>query len=167
MEISSRASNDVTIVASVGENNEIGRGGDLCWHIADDLRHFKELTMGGAVIMGRNTWDSLPKKPLPGRKNIVITRSDTLEGSGWVKAESLEEALRLAEDLPIFIIGGESIYRAALPAATSMQLTRISASDPEADKYFPAITDDWKTVNVSETMTTPTGLQFRYEELRR
>lgn len=180
----------LTIVASAGERNELGRGGDLCWHIPEDLRHFKELTTGGAVIMGRSTWESLPKRPLPGRTNIVVTRNKDYEAPGAVTTGSLEEAVGLAGDSNTFIIGGESVYRQALLLAERLELTRIFATDPEADKYFPAIntteagntasgdTDEedtadedkttaWRLTDTSETLTSKNGLRFRYETWER
>lgn len=158
----------IAMVASVGEHNELGRDGDLCWHIPEDLRHFKELTMGGAVIMGRKTWESLPKRPLPGRVNIVVTRSEDFNEAGALKANSLEKAVDLAGDSRIFIIGGESVYRQALPSATRLELTRILADDPEADKFFPEFSrDEWALTDASEVFTSKNGLKFRYESYRR
>lgn len=128
----------MTIIAGVGRNGEIGRDGDLCWHIPEDLRRFKRLTMGGAVIMGRKTWESLPKKPLPGRLNIVLTRSLPPQ-EGMVTASSLAEAVEAAGSLPVFIIGGESVYQQAMPLATRLELTLIDAADPLADSFFPTV----------------------------
>lgn len=147
----------MTIIASVGENNELGRGGDLCWHIRDDLRHFKELTMGHAVVMGRKTWESLPRKPLPGRTNIVVSS----QGKSLVQA--LEEGGSDA-----FVIGGASIYAQALPLADRLELTRILASDPAADTFFPEINpDEWVETRRSETMTSPDGTAYRFVTLQR
>lgn len=158
----------LTLIASVGENLELGKGGDLCWHIREDLRHFKELTMGGVVIMGRSTWESLPKKPLPGRKNIVITMNSDYEAPGAVTVGSLELALEEARGQEAFIIGGESVYRQAIPLATNLEITRIYASEPEADKFFPAIEpSEWVLEKSSEKMETEGGLKFRYETYKR
>lgn len=151
-------------VASVGLNNELGRDGDLCWHISEDLRHFKELTMGGAVIMGRKTWESLPKKPLPGRLNIVVTGRPEFNEPGALRAGSLEEALSMADDREIFIIGGESIYRQAMPFVDRLELTRIYAAEPAADKYFPEIPEeDWKLEFSSDKMESKSGFAYRFE----
>lgn len=158
----------LTLIASVGENLELGKGGDLCWHIREDLRHFKELTMGGAVIMGRSTWESLPKKPLPGRKNIVITTNPDCEAPGAVTVGSIELALEGARGQEAFIIGGESVYRQAMPLATNLEITRIYASEPEADKFFPEIDPtEWALEKSSEVMETEGGLKFRYETYKR
>lgn len=158
----------MTIVVSIGENGEIGRGGDLCWHIREDLKRFKELTMGGAVIMGRKTWESLPRKPLPGRLNIVITRSANegrrADGGMPVFVSSLQDAIKAAGELPAFVIGGESIYREALPLADRLEITRIYESDARADRFFPdIIAERWTLTEASEPMDSPEGLRFRYE----
>lgn len=164
----------ITLIASVGENNELGREGDLCWYIREDLRRFKALTMGHAVIMGRKTWESLPKKPLPGRLNIVMSKNPTpgpspmREGCENTVA-SVERALEMAGEREVFIIGGESIYRTFLPLADRLELTRIFASDPKADKFFPEFTlqPAWRLTDASETLTSESGLRFRYESWER
>ena len=153
----------VTLVASTGLANEIGRDGDLCWHIREDLKHFKQLTMGGAVIMGRLTWNSLPKRPLPGRLNIVVTRSEDFSDEGALRAGSLEEALEMAGDREAFIIGGESIYRQAMPLATKLELTVIEANDRQADKFFPEIDPrQWEVATESELMHSADDIPFRF-----
>ena len=158
----------LTMVASVGLGNELGRDGDLCWHIREDLKHFKELTMGGIVIMGRATWESLPKRPLPGRTNIVVTRNGEFDSPGAFKADSIEKAIEMAGNSEIYIIGGESIYRSALPHATCLELTRIFANDPEADKFFPEFSPtEWELTKESELHTTESGLQYRYQTYKR
>ena len=158
----------VKLIASVGLNRELGSGGELCWHIPDDLRRFRHLTMGATVIMGRKTWDSLPKKPLPGRRNIEETASGA-KYEGAETAPSLEAALEAAaNDENVFIIGGESVYTAALPFADTLLLTHIDAADPKADKYFPAISEkEWEKTEESETHTTPDGLAYRYATWQR
>ena len=159
---------EIIIIASAGENNELGREGDLCWHIREDLRHFKELTMGGAVVMGRKTWESLPRRPLPGRLNIVVSRSPEFQPEGALKAASIEDAVRAAGELNVYIIGGESVYRQALPAATAIELTRILASDPHADKYFPEIpAGEWHLAGVPEEHISEDGIRFRFERYER
>ena len=141
----------LTLIAAVGENMEIGKKGRLVWHIPEDLRHFKDLTMGGAIIMGRNTWESLPKRPLPGRQNIVVTRQSDYKAPGADRASSLEEAIEMAKGSRAFIIGGESVYRSALPLATRLELTRIMATDSEADTWFPSLEESqWEIENESE-----------------
>lgn len=154
------------IIVSVGINDEIGREGDLCWHISDDLKRFRQLTMGGAVIMGRKTWESLPVKPLKGRLNIVVSRNADIAEAAV--ARSLEEALRLAEEKKTFIIGGESLYREAFPLADTLEITRIEAADPMADRFFPSISsEEWEQTEISPRQVSPDGLPYRFITYRR
>jgi dihydrofolate reductase len=128
----------LTLIAAVARNGVIGKGGGLPWRIPEDLRHFKRTTRGHAVIMGRKTFDEVGK-PLPDRRNIVVTRRADLRLEGCETAPSIEEAIALARatDPEPFVIGGAEIYRAALPYATHMILTEIDR-DVEGDTYFPA-----------------------------
>lgn len=161
----------VALIASVGERGEIGRGGDLCWHLPEDLRRFKQLTMGRPVVMGRNTWESLPRRPLPGRLNIVVTsRPGVPEGDDMAVVSTLQEALEKGAETSeeIYVIGGAAIYGAAMPMADRLELTRILAADPGADTYFPEIEeDDWRLVERSEEMTSAKGERYRYETYER
>lgn len=158
----------LTLIAAVGENMEIGKKGRLVWHIPEDLRHFKDLTMGGAIIMGRNTWESLPKRPLPGRQNIVVTGQSGYEAPGADRASSLEEAIEMAKGSRAFIIGGESVYRSALPLATRLELTRIMATDSEADTWFPSLEESqWEIENESEVKESPEGIRYKFVTYRR
>lgn len=153
----------LTIVAVVGERMELGREGDLVWHIPEDLKHFKEITLGGAVIMGRKTWESLPVRPLPGRLNIVVSRNPDFRPEGAVKAASLEEAVEAAKGSDVFIIGGESIYRAAMPMADRLELTHVLATSDEADRWFPEVSPEiWQPVKVSEIKETKSGIKFKF-----
>lgn len=168
----------ITLIASIGEKNELGRDGDLCWHIRDDLKHFRELTTGHPVIMGRKTWESLPKKPLPGRLNIVVSGSGkglnpdgSPEREIWARSleEAVEEGKRNSEpDSPIYIIGGASIYREAMPLADRLEITRILATDPGADTFFPTIRQhEWRLDSATDIMTAPDGLEYIYETYER
>lgn len=125
----------------------IGHEGDLLYHISDDLRHFKSLTMGHPIVMGRHTFESFPKGALPGRRNIVVTRNPAYTAHGIETAPSLEEAIALArtpaegiDPSRIYVIGGGEIYRQALPMADELELTVIDAERPEADTRFPSVT---------------------------
>jgi dihydrofolate reductase len=119
----------VSLVLAMAENGVIGNNGALPWRIPEDMRHFKALTMGKPCIMGRKTWNSLPKKPLPGRANIVVTRDRNFCGPGAIVAHSLDDALVHAENAEeIAIIGGAEIYAAALPRATRIYLTEVHAA---------------------------------------
>lgn len=159
---------DIAIIAAVGNNLELGSHGDLVWHISADLRNFKRLTTGHPVIMGRKTWESLPKRPLPGRRNIVMTRHPG-EIKGAETAASVEEALALCEgeETP-FIIGGEEIYRLFLPHASRLYLTHVDAvTAKEVDAWLPEYHDEWKLVEASDWELDPNGIKYRFERWTR
>ena len=155
----------ITIVAAVAREGAIGARGDLAFHIRGDLRHFKAITLGKPVVMGRKTFESLPGGPLPGRTNIVITRNSAYTAPGVLTATSLDEAIRLAGEVTeIAIIGGGQIYAQALPLATTLQLTEIDAPCPDADTFFPALdSDSWRTEDVSDWQIDPvTQIRYRF-----
>lgn len=163
-------SGELTAIVAMGRNNEIGFRGDMPWHIAEDLRHFKQVTLGHPVIMGRATWQSLPRRPLPGRRNIVLTRDAAFSDTGAGRAGSVEEALLLCDGEPKspFIIGGGKVYAAAMPLLTRLEVTRIDADFPGADTFFPAIDpEEWELREVSDTLTSVSGLKFRFESYER
>lgn len=143
------------IIAAISENNVIGKDGDIPWHLPEDLKHFKEKTMGNPVIMGRKTFQSLPDdyRPLPGRQNIVLTRSGFEPESGDVEtAEDLEEGFEIASEHGdcAFVIGGASVYREALEDADRMILTRVKR-DVDGDTFFPDWNkDEWREVERDE-----------------
>lgn len=127
----------VVLVAAVAANGIIGASGRLPWHIPEELKHFKKLTLGHPVIMGRRTWESL-KGPLPQRENIVVTRTPGYEAPGAAVAASLEAALALCAGEPVaFVIGGTQLFKESLPIAAGMVLTEIRR-DYEGDTWFPA-----------------------------
>jgi dihydrofolate reductase len=130
----------ISVVAAVARGGVIGRDGGIPWHLPEDLAHFKSLTTGHAVVMGRRTWDSLPDRfrPLPGRRNVVVTRNADWHADGAERAGSLEEALALLRDERVFVIGGAEIYAEALPLADELFLTEIGA-EVAGDAFFP----DW------------------------
>lgn len=133
----------VSLVAAMTENHVIGRAGGMPWHLPDDLAHFKRLTRGHTVIMGRKTFDEI-RRPLPERRNVVITRNPAFGHEGVIVADSLEAALALVAGEPdVFVIGGGEIYRQAMDRADRLHLTRIRAT-LEGDTWFPAFNpDDW------------------------
>jgi len=141
---------EIILIAAVAENGVIGKDNKMPWNIKGNLAHFKEMTMGFPCIMGRKTWDSLPKKPLPGRLNIVISRTvndadikDSSSVSQCLRVNSFGSAVEECKDYEkIFIIGGESIYKQAMPIATKIDLTLIPG-DYEGDTYFPEIENNW------------------------
>ena len=133
------------LIAAVARNRVIGYNGQIPWNIPEDLQHFKELTMGHTVIMGRRTFASIGR-PLPGRENIIVT-STLYEIPGCIIVRSLAEALELASREIVFIIGGEQLYNEALPLAEYLDLTFVDA-EPEGDTYFPEINlDDYEEVS--------------------
>lgn len=125
----------ISMIAAVGRNLELGKGNDLIWHFKEDMKFFKETTTGSSVIMGRKTFESLPKA-LPNRKNIVITNNRDYIADGGYVVNSIEKALELAGD-NAFIIGGGNIYSQFLPLADKIYLTEIEDECPDADTYFP------------------------------
>src|SRR5919109_1867094 len=127
----------VYLVAAVASNGIIGAGGKLPWHIPEELQHFKRLTMGHPIIMGRRTWESL-KGPLPGRENIVVTRRPGYQAPGAAGATSLEAAIAMcAGESLAFVIGGTRLFEEALPIADGLVLTEIQR-DYAGDTWFPA-----------------------------
>lgn len=144
----------LSIIVAAANDNAIGDNGDLIWHISADLKRFKSLTMGHPVIMGRKTWESLPKGALPGRRNIVISRNATFNAPGAEVVGSVEAALMLCrEEEEAFIIGGAQIYRQALPLAERLYLTRVDAAYPDADARFPQINSEEWIVAADEPQT--------------
>lgn len=140
MSTSERQRPQVVVIAAVSRNGVIGRDNALPWHLSADLQHFKRITLGAPVIMGRRTWESLPPRfrPLPGRRNVVVTRSAGWRAEGADVAHSLEQALAALADAPrVFVIGGAALYASAMPIADELVLTEIDA-DYEGDAHFPA-----------------------------
>ena len=127
----------VVLIAAVGRNGVIGRDNDLPWRIREDLQHFKQLTLGHTLVMGRKTYDSIGR-PLPGRRTVVITRQSDWTADGVEVVHSLDDALKLADGNDVYVAGGGEIYRLALPSADRLELTEVDQS-PEGDVTFPAI----------------------------
>lgn len=160
----------LTIIVAVARRSAIGRRGDLLFHISDDLKRFKALTMDCPIIMGRKTFESFPKGPLPGRRNIVITRNRDYSRDGIETAASLDEAISMCTGVEkAFIIGGGEVYRQAIGRADTIELTEIDAEVADADTFFPEIADtEWHRVTQSETMTDPrSGATYRFVTLKR
>lgn len=136
----------VTIIVAADEQGGIGRNGGLPWHLPEDLRRFKALTLGKPIVMGRRTWDSIGR-PLPGRRSLVISRQPGFAADGAEVFDSLEAALRAVADAPeACVIGGAEIYRQALPYAEVIHLTRVHAA-VDADTHFPRLdAGEWEQV---------------------
>lgn len=160
----------LTLIAALGRNRELGKGNDLLWKIPSDLRRFKDLTLGHPIIMGRKTFDSLPKRPLPGRSNVVITRDASWAHEGVTRASSIEEAIAAAQTLSgseeVFVIGGAQIYALALPHADRLLLTEIDAGAPDADAVFPEYTVTFPK-QVSRESGEEQGIRFDWVEYRK
>lgn len=162
----SSAAPTVSLIAALARNRVIGKDNQLPWRLPEDLKRFKELTMGHPVIMGRKTCDSILQslgKPLPGRLNIVITRSRAYQAPGCRVVTSFEEALSTAREGPganeVFVIGGAEIYRLALPRARRMYLTEIHA-DFDGNAWFPPFdAEDWRETS-RDARAAPT---YRYD----
>jgi dihydrofolate reductase len=158
----------IALVVAIADNGVIGRNGALPWRIPADMKHFKAVTFGKPCIMGRKTWDSLPKKPLPGRINIVVTRDRSFAAEGAVVAHTLDEALTRAgsEGLEeMAIIGGAELYRAALPQATRIHLTEVHGNF-DGDAMFAFDRKGWYET-VREESVTPDGLRYSFVTLER
>ncbi|MCE5346972.1 MAG: dihydrofolate reductase [Bacteroidales bacterium] len=141
----------ISIIVAVSDDMGIGKNNELLWHIPDDLRRFKKLTYGKTVIMGKKTWESLPKRPLPGRKNIVLTDIPHECIDGAVTVYSIEDAVSKCEkDEDVFIMGGGSVYRQFMPIADRLYITHVHKKTP-ADVYFPEIDPGiWEVVEKDE-----------------
>jgi dihydrofolate reductase len=141
---------EIALIAAVGPRGELGKDNGLLWHLPEDMAHFRETTRGHAVIMGRKTWDSLPPKfkPLPGRRNIVITRQRDWLNEGAAGVNTAQAAIDLvASESRAFVIGGAQVYAATLPLATELVLTEVNHAFPHADTFFPA----WSREDFEET----------------
>lgn len=146
---------NVVIIVAIAENGVIGRDGGLPWRLSTDLKRFKADTMGRPIVMGRKTWEGLPRRPLPGRQNIVVTREKDYRADGADIVHSLGDALTLARvrgrcaaDVDeVCIVGGGDIYRQALPLADTLRVTHVMA-EPDGDTRFPHIDPaDWERIS--------------------
>lgn len=144
-----------SVIVAVDENNAIGKNGDLLCYLPNDLKYFKMVTQGFPVIMGRKTFESLPKGALPNRRNIVVTRDKNLVFDRCEMVSSIEEAIELCKDeYQLFFIGGGSIYKEVLDLSDRLYLTRIQNTFEGADTFFPAINKE-KWAQVSKVDNLP------------
>jgi len=155
---------DIVLVVAASDNGVIGANGRIPWHISADMKRFKALTLGKTVMMGRKTWDSLPRKPLPGRDNVVITRDAAWKADGALVAPSPKAALAAATG-DVMVIGGAQIYRAFLPDATRIELTEVHG-DFAGDAFFTFDRHAWREAARSDHVT-PDGLAYSYVTLER
>ena len=155
----------MNIIVAISENNAIGRGGNMPWHLSGDLKFFKKTTMGHTVAMGRKTWESIGCKPLPGRTNIVVSHRKEIPGTD---AENVRVISSLDElpsgDGEIFIIGGGEIYRQTISLAERLYITHIFTKIEDADTFFPTIEPEkWTALEKSEIFTDEkTGLKYQF-----
>ena len=162
----------IAVIVAMARNGAIGKDNDLLWHISADLKRFKALTGGHTVLMGRRTYDSLPKKPLPNRKHLILTSDagyPVPEGGQRLADVAACQAYFAAHpDEDIFIIGGGQVYKQLLPYADRLYLTEVQA-DFEADTFFPALkAEEWRVQECGEWQTDPrTALRFRYMVYKR
>ena len=153
----------INLIFARAANGVIGKDNAMPWHLPEDLAHFKRLTQGCPVVMGRKTWDSLPPRfrPLPGRSNIVVTRQNDWQAEGALRAAGLPEALSMCGDAPdVWVIGGAEIYRQAEPMAVRAEVTEI-AQDFEGDAFAPVLGAAWQeTARASHLAAS--GLSFAF-----
>lgn len=138
----------ISIIAGIGKNNELGKENKLLWSLPEDLKHFKNITSGHPIIMGRKTFESI-SRPLPNRRNIIITNNKDFKVIGADVVSSLEEAITLAtsenKNEEVFIIGGGGVYAQALPLADKLYLTHVDTDFPGSDTFFPEVNcDEWE-----------------------
>lgn len=157
----------VSIIAAVGRNFELGKNNDLIWHFKQDMKFFKETTLGHTVIMGRKTFESLPKA-LPNRLNVVITSDSSYSAENIVVVSSVEQALKYCDNGEAFVLGGGMIYKEFLPFADKLYLTEIEDSLENADTYFPSFDkNEYKRTVVKST--NENGIAFShiiYEKIK-
>lgn len=157
----------LNIIAAVAQNRAIGFQNKLLYHIKADMQRFRQLTTGHTVIMGRKTFESLPGGALPDRRNIVLTRSQ-VKFPGCETFNSLDEALaHCANDDEVFVIGGESLYKQALPKADKLYMTEIESTPDNADAYFPDYSQGWVVTHSEEHETLKTHRRYRFVDYTR
>lgn len=162
----------ISLIVAVAQNGAIGKDNDLLWHISADLKRFKQLTVGHTVLMGRRTYESLPVKPLPNRKHLILTSDKTYPiPEGGLRLPDVAACRAYWDAHPdeeVFVMGGGSVYRQLLPYADKLYLTEVAA-DFEADTFFPAIAEaEWRLEAEGEWLTDEkSGLRFRFVDYGR
>jgi len=154
---------ELKLIYARSRNGVIGREGQLPWHLPADLAHFKQTTLGQAVVMGRKTWDSLHERfrPLPGRTNIVITRQKDWQAAGALVAHSLDQAMALCpESEPLWVIGGAEVYAQALPLASTVVVTEIDI-DVQGDAHAPHLGTEWREMS-RQILSNEGGLGYSF-----
>lgn len=158
---------EVGLIWAQSTSGVIGRGGDIPWRVPEDLAHFKRLTLGHTVVMGRRTWDSLPAgvRPLPGRRNVVLSYQTDFVADGAQVVKSLDDALTEPDT---WVIGGEQIYHLALPRASRCEVTEVDIDLPrhDSDALAPVLDETWHG-EVGEWRVSRSGLRYRFHSYRR
>jgi len=160
----------LALIAAVARDGAIGRNNELLWHEPADLKHFRAVTMGCPVVMGRRTWESLPARfrPLPGRRNVVVTRNAGYDAPGADVAPSLDAALALLQSADrAFVVGGGELYAAALPLADELVLTEVEREYPGADTFFPPFDRAHYEVVARESHQGADGTPFSFVTYRK
>lgn len=157
----------ITLIAALAQNHVIGKNNQIPWHIPEDFAFFKQYTMGKPVIMGRKTWESLPKKPLPNRRNMVITRQTDFQAAGAEVFSSVQAALNACADAAeIIIMGGEQIYAQTLDLATDLRLTEVKLT-LDGDAFFPVLNPDcWREI-LREAQVSDKNVAFDFVHYQR
>lgn len=154
----------MNLIVAKAENNIIGKDNSLLWHLSEDLKYFKQITLGKTVLMGRKTWESLPFKPLKNRRNVVISSQKDYKAEGAEVFTDLDSALETLKDEEIFCIGGASIYKALLTRCERLYITQLF-KDYEGDVNFPTIdSEQWKITRLSPILyDIKEDVRFRFE----
>jgi dihydrofolate reductase len=165
------------LIWAQADDGVIGQAGGMPWHLPEDLAHFKAITLGHPVIMGRRTWDSLDPRfrPLPGRRNIVVTRDPAWSADRVETAHSIDDALALAaadsdsdsDSDEVWVIGGAQLYAATLDRADRLEVTEIDEQYPDGDAHAPAIPESWTAAAPGDWLTSRTGLRYRFRTYTR
>lgn len=157
----------IGLVWAQARGGVIGADGGMPWHVPEDLAHFKAVTLGSPVIMGRRTWESFPVRfrPLPGRRNIVVTRNPDWEDAGAERAASLGDALALAGEGRAWVIGGGALFAEAIPHADLLEVTELDLA-VDGDTFAPS-REGWSVTDEGEWLTSRTGIRYRFLRLER
>ncbi|TCN52679.1 dihydrofolate reductase [Rhodococcus sp. SMB37] len=156
-------SDHVTLIWAQAHGAVIGRDGAIPWHVPEDMAFFRKATMGRPVVMGRLTWDSLPERfrPLPGRRNVVVTRNPEWTADGAVTASNVDDALTLAGDGEVVVMGGGQIYAQAMDRATQLLVTEVDL-EVDGDAVAPVIGPEWTPTDTGEWTISTSGTRFRW-----
>lgn len=159
--------NGLKLIVAIGKDGAIGKEGNLIWRIPEDLKRFKSLTMGHTVVMGRKTWESLPKRPLPGRRNILLTRKNDYSAEGAEIVNTPEEALNAIRGEEAFVIGGAEVYKVFMPYVTELNLTLVEDDCQDADAFLRIAPEDWSLEEETEPYATEEGINYKYVTYKR